>query len=94
MTNGLVKNAKNRSNQKHMDPGSLRLHYGESLKQHRSTLRKKEQHVRYKLNVIEESIECNCFWENWKILNKQHRVIYTKLRCFWFYNKEQTKKRI
>ena len=47
-------------------------HYGESLKQYRNTLRKKkEQHVRNQLNVIEESIDSNHFWENWKTLNKQ-----------------------
>ena len=51
---------------------SLTLHYGESLKQYRNTLRKKKgQHVRNQLNVIEESINSNHFWENWKTLNKQ-----------------------
>ena len=52
----LRKELRNLSNQKHSDPEnlSLRLHYGESLKQYRNTLRKKrEQHVRYQLNVIE-----------------------------------------
>ena len=61
-------------NQKHRDPEnlSLWLHYGESLKQYRNTLRKKKkQHVRNQLNVIEESIDSNHFWENWKTLNKQ-----------------------
>jgi hypothetical protein len=54
---------------------SLRLHYGESLKQYRNTLRKKkEQHVRNQLNAIEESIYSNHFWENWKTLNKQQHV--------------------
>ena len=69
MTNGLMKNAKhknlrkklrNLSNQKRRDPEnlSLRLHYGESLKQYRNTLlKKKEQHVRNQLNGIEESVE-------------------------------------
>ena len=71
MTNGLMKNAKtlwkklrNMSNQKPRDPEnlSLRLHYGESLKQYRNTLqKKKEQHVRNQFNVIEESIEYNHF---------------------------------
>ena len=42
---------------------SLRLHYGESLKQYRNTLRKKkEQHIRNQLNVIEDSIDSNHFW--------------------------------
>ena len=70
----LRKKLRNLSNQKHRDPEnlSLRLHYGESLKQYRNTLRKKkEQHVRNQLNVIEESIDSNHFWENWKTLNKQ-----------------------
>ena len=69
------KELRNLSNQKQIGPEklSLRLHYGESLKQHRNTLRKKkEQHVRNQLNVIEESIESNHFRENWKIRNKQH----------------------
>jgi hypothetical protein len=60
--------------QKHRDAEnpSLRLHYGESLKQYKNTLQKnKEQHVRNQLNVIEESIESNHFWGNWKTLNKQ-----------------------
>ena len=56
---------RNLSNQKHGDPENLSLHlpYGESLKQYRNTLRKKkEQHIRNQLNVIEESIESNHFW--------------------------------
>ena len=51
------KKLRNLSNQKHRDPEnlSLRLHYGESLKQYRNTLRKKKvQQVRNQLNVIEE----------------------------------------
>ena len=57
---------RNRSNQKHRDPENLSLHYGESLKQYRNTLRKKmEQHtVRNQLNVVEELIEFNQLWEN------------------------------
>ena len=45
----LIKKLRDLSNQKHRDPEnlSLRLHYDESLKQYRNTLRKKkEQHVR------------------------------------------------
>ena len=56
----LRKKLRNLSNQKHRDPEnmSLRLHYGESLKQCRNTIRKKkEQHVRNQLNVIEEFID-------------------------------------
>jgi hypothetical protein len=70
-----LKNLKEKKKRKHRDPEhlSLRLHYGESLKQYRNTLRKKmEQHVRNQLNVIEESIESiesNHFWENSKTLN-------------------------
>ena len=41
--------------------------YSTILKQNRNTLRKKkEQHIRNQLNVIEESIDSNHFWENWK----------------------------
>ena len=56
----LRKKLRNLSNQKHRDPEnrSLHLHYGESLKHHRNTLRKKkEQNARNQLNVIEESID-------------------------------------
>ena len=70
----LRKKFRNLSHQKHRDPENLilLLHYGESLKQYRNTLReKKEQQVRNQLNVIEESIDSNHFWENWKTLNKQ-----------------------
>ena len=68
------RNAENLFNQKHRDPENLkiclRLHYGESLKQYRNTLRmKKEQHIRNQLNVIEESIDSNHILENWKTLN-------------------------
>jgi hypothetical protein len=60
----LRKKLRNLSNQKHRDPEnlSLHLHYGESLKQYRNTLRKKkEQHVRNELDVIDESIESTHF---------------------------------
>ena len=70
----LRKKLRNLSNQKHRDTEnlSLRLQNGESLKQYRNILRKKkEQHVRNQLNVIEESIDSNQFWENWETLNKQ-----------------------
>ena len=92
------KKLRNMSNQKHRDPEnlSLRLHYGESLKQYRNTLRKKkEQQVRNLLNVIEESIDSNHFWENRKTLNKQHKEFCIQngdvkplLQSFWLYNKE------
>ena len=52
----LRKKLRNLSKQKHRDPEnlSLCLHCGESLKQYRNTLRKKkEQHVRNQLIVIE-----------------------------------------
>ena len=68
------KKLRNLSNQKHRDPEnlSLRLHNGELLKQYRNTLqKKKEQQFRNHLNLIEESIESNHFWETWKTLNKQ-----------------------
>jgi hypothetical protein len=52
----LRKKLRSLSNQKHRDPEnlSLRLHYSESLKRYRNThWKKKEQHVRNQLNVIE-----------------------------------------
>ena len=73
--------------------------YGESLKQYRNTIRKKkEQHVRNQLNAIEESIDSNHFWENWKTLNQQHEELSTQNGDVWVnhfsnlfgcYNKEQ-----
>ena len=40
----------------------------------RFDLRKiKEQHDRKQLNVIEESLESNHFWENWNTPNKQQQ---------------------
>ena len=95
----LRKKLRNLSNQKHRDPEnlSLRLHYGESLKQYRNTLRKKkEQYVGNQLLVTEESIDSNHFWENWKTKQTTtRRIIYPKWRCmgkpllqsFWLYNK-------
>jgi hypothetical protein len=56
----LRKKIRSISNQKHRDPEnlSLRLHYSDSPKQYRNTLRKKkEQQVRNQLNVIEECID-------------------------------------
>ena len=53
----------------HRDPEnlSLRLHYCELLKQYRNTpWKKKEQHVRNQVNVIEESIESNHLFENFE----------------------------
>ena len=42
-----------------------------------------EQHVRNQLNVIEESIDSNYFWENWKTLNKQqHKELQLKLEVY------------
>ena len=84
------------SNQKHRNPEnlSLRLHYGESLKQYRNTLRKKkEQHVRNQLNVIEESIDSNHFWENWKTLNKQHKELSIQNGDVWINQREREKAR-
>ncbi|KAF7640795.1 hypothetical protein LDENG_00013340, partial [Lucifuga dentata] len=70
----LRKQLRNLSNQKHRDPDNqnIRLHYGETLKQYKNTVRKKrDQHVRNQLHAIEESIKTNHFWENWNTLNKQ-----------------------
>ena len=66
-------------------PESIRLHYGESLKQYRNTLRKKkEQHVRNQLKVIEESIDSNHFWEHLKKLNKQqHEELSIQIGDVW-----------
>ena len=36
------------------------------------TTKKREQHVRNQLNVIEESISSHHFWENWKTLNTKN----------------------
>ena len=82
MTNGLTINVqtselqqlRNLSNQKHRDPDNqnIHLHYGETLKQYKKTIRKKrDHHVRNQLHAIEESITTNHFWENWNTLNKQ-----------------------
>jgi cyclopropane fatty-acyl-phospholipid synthase-like methyltransferase len=81
----LRKKCRNLSNQKHRDPENLnlRLHYGESLKQYRNTLRKKkEQHVRNQLNVIEESIDSNHFWENWNTLNNNMKSYLSKMEVY------------
>ena len=77
------KKLRNLSKQKHRDPENLSLHYGESLNKYRNILgKKKEQQVRNQLNVIEESIESNYFWENWKTKQTTtQRVIYPKWRC-------------
>ena len=87
MTNGLMKNAKIKERNWETYPTknlSLCLHHGESIKQYRNTLRKKkEQHVRNQLNVIEESIESNHFWENWKTLNKQHEELSIQNGDVW-----------
>jgi hypothetical protein len=61
------------SNQKHRDPnnGELRLHYCETLKLYKRTLRtKKAQYNRKQLMLIEESINTNNFWQNWKKFKK------------------------
>ena len=91
--------------EEHIQPKTLTLHlpHGEKLKTtHKHTTKNKEEHVRNQLNVIEESIESNHFWENWKTLytNTTTRVINPKLtyvnkpllQTFWLYNKEQTAK--
>ena len=45
---------------------------------------KKEQKVRNQLNVIEESIDSNHFWENWKTLNKkQHEELSNQNGDVW-----------
>ena len=81
---------RNLSNQKHRDPEnlSLRLHYGESLKQYRNTLqKKKEQHVRNQLNVIEESIDSNK--QQHKGLSIQHGDVWINHFSFITKNKQQ-----
>ena len=70
------KTLRNLSNQKHRDPdnNNIRLHYYETLKQYRNTIRRKrDQHARNQINQIEESIDSNHFWENWNTLNKRKR---------------------
>ena len=70
------KTLRNLSNQKHRDPdnNNIRLHYYETLKHYRNTIRRKrDQHARNQINQIEESIDSNHFWENWNTLNKRKR---------------------
>lgn len=70
----LRKQLRNLSNQKHRDPDNqnIRIHYGETLKQYKNTVKnKRDQHIRNQLHAIEESIKTNLFWENWNTLNKQ-----------------------
>ena len=61
------------SNQKHRDAlnPDLRLSYCETLKHYKRTLRtKKALYTQKQLTLIEESLNTNTFWENWKTLNK------------------------
>ena len=70
----LRKKLRQLSNQKHRDPENqnTRIHYGETLKQYKNTIReKRNQHTRNQLQEIEDSIQTNRFWENWNRLNKQ-----------------------
>ena len=52
------------STQKHRPPDNqdLCIQYGETLKQHKQTLRTKK--------LIEDTINSNSFWDHWKTLNK------------------------
>ena len=69
----LRKELRKLSNQKHRDPDNenTRLQYWEKLKQYKNTVRqKRDQHTRNQLQIIEDSIQTNSFWENWNKLNK------------------------
>uniref|UniRef100_A0A671YR74 ribonuclease H n=1 Tax=Sparus aurata TaxID=8175 RepID=A0A671YR74_SPAAU len=62
------------SNLKHRNPDSqeLCLSYCETLKQYKNTLRtKKEQYLQNQLQLIEESLGSNQFWENWNSFSKK-----------------------
>ncbi len=64
---------RNVSNQKHRNPDSqeLRLKYCETLKLHKNTLRAKKQHSQKQLEITEESLRSNEFWENWNLITKK-----------------------
>lgn len=67
---------RNISNQKHRNPDSLelRLSYCETLKQYKNTLRtKKDQYIQNQLQLIEESLGSNKFWEKWNLFTKKHK---------------------
>lgn len=71
------------SNKKHRDPANqqIRATYQETLKMYKSLLiQKKTDHMKIKLNKIEEAVDQNCFWELWNNLDKskksKHLPIY------------------
>lgn len=62
------------SNQKHRNPDSQELcvSYRETLKQYKKTLRaKKEKYLQKQLQLIEESIRSNQFWEKLNLFTKK-----------------------
>jgi len=71
----LRKSLRKRSNQKHQQPDNQDIHIQyESLKRYKHTIRvKKNTHIQNQLKDIEESINSNKFWDNWKHLNKRPR---------------------
>ena len=65
------------SNQKHRDPDNqdLRIQYGDTVKEYKQTLRfKKEHHLKNQINLIEDSINSNSFWDHWRTLNKNNNT--------------------
>ena len=72
----LRRNLRKLSNQKHRDPNNneLRQKYWETHKEYNYIIRaKKTQHIKHQLNEMEEAIDSNKFWENWKQLNKPEK---------------------
>ena len=72
----LRRSFRNLSNQKHREPDNqqIRNKYLQTLKQYRHTIKlKKTQHTKQQLTEMEDALDSNKFWENWKHLNKPHK---------------------
>lgn len=79
----LRKELRSLSNKKHRDPANqqIRATYQETLKLYKSLLiQKKTDHIKIKINKIEEAIDQNSFWDLWNNLDKskeaKHLPIY------------------
>ncbi len=69
----LRKDLRSLSNKKHRDPANhqTRATYQQTLKIYKSLLiQKKSDHMKIKLNKIEEAVDQNYFWELWNNLDK------------------------
>ncbi len=69
----LRKDLRSLSNKKHRDPANhqTRATYQQTLKIYKSRLiQKKADHMKIKLNKIEEAVDQNYFWELWNNLDK------------------------